>query len=273
MSEWRPLVRDLLRVAARVRAAPPLSTLLRSGIVRRDARSEAAVALQAACAAPGLDVRSTILQQFREGSRSSAALDDAFDALRRLNRLDAALARFRGDGAFGAAPPRSAAGVRFVVGQPLYHRVHGRCVAYGWEPGPNGAVEPADAAALAAEPVVDNRRWFAGIDGGVSRDQPYYRVLRADGVALLCAQELLEAVPDPRLLEQPVRGSSYFFTGADPATGALVPNDDLAARFPEDARLLGDPDARVDLLAIDSTAKYAQLWLASWRKLGRDVRR
>ena len=268
MNEWRPLVTDLLRVAARVRAAPPLSALLRSGIVRRDARSEAAVALQTACAAPGLDLRATILRQFREEpSDRSEAVDRAFDALRRLNRLDAALARFRADGAFGAAPPRAPAGVRFVVGQPLYHRLHGRCVAYGWEPGPNAAVEPADAAALAREPLVDNRRYFVGIDDA-SPEQPFYRVLRADGVALLCAQEMLEAVPDPRGLERPVRGSSYFFTGADPA-GFLVPNADLAARFPEDVRLLGDPAARVDLLGIDSTAKYAQLWLNSWRKLGR----
>ena len=184
--------------------------------------------------------------------------------------------RFERTGAFDRAPPRAASGVRFVVGQPLYHRLHGRCVAYGWEPS-NCAVEPPAAVAESDDgdggfsgdaAIVDNRRYFAGIDAGCAADQPHYRVLRHDGAALLCAQEMLTAVPDARGLAQPIKGSSFFFTRAD-GDGVLVPNPDLTARYPEDARLLAEPRARVEVLRTDSTAKYAQLWLSSWGKFGR----
>ena len=85
------LLRGLVRVVRRVRSAPLLSTLLRNGVARRDARSERAARLQQACAAPGLDVRKTILRQFRDVASTT---DDAFGALRQLNALDAALGRY-----------------------------------------------------------------------------------------------------------------------------------------------------------------------------------
>ena len=122
--------------------------------------------------------------------------------------------------------------VFFCVGQPLEHEQWGHCLVYGWEARcgaiPLGSVP---------EGIVDNRLYFAGIDSGVSREQPFYRVLLADGTARFVAQERLRAVGRRAGLQHPVRGSSFFFVSADASAGRYLANTHLASRFPEDFEL------------------------------------
>ena len=137
-------------------------------------------------------------------------------------------------------PMRRTPDVHFVIGQRLEHAIEGPCVVYGWDH-ECAAQDPPTAAALehagGATGVVDNRLTFVGIDSTVSRQQPFYRVQLREGRGHYCAQELLRPVPLDESFRIPIKGTSFFFTRADPQSGCLVPRDDLAARYPDDVAL------------------------------------
>ena len=223
----RALFRSLLRaVRHAAQESCSIEAAVRSGVVRHDAASRAAIRLQhqARTGALAGDVRAA----FRADNHG---LDDGFEALRDLSRLRAGTANLRESGAFGPMPPRPPS-VFFCVGQPLEHEQWGHCLVYGWE-ARCGAIPLGSM----PEGIVDNRLYFAGIDSGVSREQPFYRVLLADGTARFVAQERLRAVGRRAGLQHPVRGSSFFFVSADASAGRYLANTHLASRFPEDFEL------------------------------------
>ena len=245
------LLRSLHRTIRALRGPrPQLWHGIYSGVVRRTQRSQAYANLQsqavklnltaefraggsAAIAIPALGVLSTDTVPRRVSA--GAASDTAFAALRHLHLLDAALATLESEHAFEAM--RRTEAVLFVVGQRLDHSIHGPCVVYGWDHECT-AEDPPTAAALdragGLTGVVDNRKTFVGIDKGVDKRQPFYRVQCREGRGHYCAQELLSPVPCSEALRIPIRGTSFFFTGADPESGCLVPRPELAARYPDD---------------------------------------
>ena len=152
-------------------------------------------------------------------------MDEAFAALRSLGDLLAALTVLESEGAF--TPLRRTSDVQFVIGQSLVHSTLGPCIPYGWDL----ACRAVERAGIGG--IVDNRKTWVGIDAA-ERQQPFYRVQLQDGRGHYCAQCLLEPAP----LTVPIQGTSFFFTAADRGSNCLLPNAELAARFPDDVELI-----------------------------------
>ena len=225
----RTLFRGLHRTLSHLRRSPQLSAAILNGVVRRTKRSRQAAALQIEAAAiDGPELR----RRFSE-TTGAAGLDEAFAALRSLGDLLAALTVLESEGAF--TPLRRTSDVQFVIGQSLVHSTLGPCIPYGWDLACR-AVEPPSAAAMdraGIGGIVDNRKTWVGIDAA-ERQQPFYRVQLQDGRGHYCAQCLLEPAP----LTVPIQGTSFFFTAADRGSNCLLPNAELAARFPDDVALI-----------------------------------
>lgn len=235
------LLRALVRSARELAAAPSLKQLIDGGVVRVTSRSRQVASLQKrlvdAIADEGTP-RRTVAAAVRgyasharlESSHGSAALDEGFRWLRRFNEAVGALAELEETG--GTEPRRQRPDVRYSVGKVLYHRVHGACCVYGWEASSKRLSE-ATHGDLAGD-IVDNRRFFNGLDPGCSGSAlPHYRCLFHDGAARCCSEEFLED-PGLRPSDYKIVGASYFFT--DATNERLVPNESLARLFPDDLR-------------------------------------
>lgn len=247
------LLRSLHRAVRALR--PPRPTLwngIFSGVVRRTQKSQTLANLQSQ--ATSVDVTTAfraggaaaitlpalgMLKRTAPTASGGSSTDTAFAALKHLNLLDAALARLEADGAF--EPMRRSPAIQYTVGQRLEHATLGPCLVYGWDPECR-ASDPRTADELeragGEEGIVDNRRAYVGIDSGVSREQPYYRVQLREGRGHYAAQEHLRPVPREEAFRVPIQGTSFFFVRADEQSGFLVPRGELAAHYPEDALLL-----------------------------------
>lgn len=245
------LLRSLHRTLRALRPPrPQLWDGIYAGVIRRTQRSQALATLQsqagslnltsafraggaAAITIPALGVLSRDTLPRRESR--AGAVDTAYAALRQLHLLEAALTALECQRAF--IPMRRTPEVQYFIGQRLDHRFHGPCVVYGWDRECH-ADDPPTAAALdlAGGPagIVDNRKTFVGIDSGVDKRQPFYRVQLRDGRGHYCAQELLQPVPLSEAFRIPIQGTSFFFVRANPDSGCLVPRAELATRYPDD---------------------------------------
>jgi hypothetical protein len=248
------LFRSLCRTVRALQSGPQLWHGIYSGVIRRTQRSQAFANLQsqatsigslasafkaggaAAITLPALAAISASAVP-RRGS-STTATDTAFEALRQLSILHAALAALEADGTF--APMRRTPAVQFCVGQRLQHATLGPCVVYGWDH-TSSCVEPQTAAALeragGQAGLVDNRRTFVGLDADADAAQPWYRVQMREGRGHYCAQSNLRAVPRDEAFRVPIRGTSFFFVRADPHSGCLVARPELAQRYPDDEEM------------------------------------
>ena len=98
---------------------------------------------------------------------------------------------------------------------------------------PAGGQAEAQAAAAAAAAADDAAAEEAA--GAAFLEQPFYRVLLADGSARFVAQERLRPVGRDEGLKRVIQGTSFFFTGTEKNAGWYIANPHLAARFPDDA--------------------------------------
>ena len=256
------LYRSLLRTARRCRQAPvhhDITAGVRSGIVRANKASHVGGLLQVEARSGELEtgIRTAFSAEERR-KHGDAHFNNGFVLLRRLVELDASLEELGASGAFCAVDWRPDH-VKFGVGQPLSHEDWGLCVVYGWEERCD-ATTPEGSGAL--DGIVDNRVHFSGIDeedeceedeegeqeqaaaaaddadaeaAGAFLEQPFYRVLLADGSARFVAQERLRPVGRDEGLKRVIQGTSFFFTGTEKNAGWYIANPHLAARFPEDA--------------------------------------
>ena len=95
-----------------------------------------------------------------------------------------------------------------------------------------------------------------GIDPGIGPGDPHYRCLFADGTARV-ASEVLLCDPGLRPRDAEIKGSSFFFVGAE--GDRLVPNAALAALYDDAATPRHTSD----------TAGHSVQWMHAWRALGR----
>lgn len=256
------LLRTLVRSARELAAAPSLKLLIDGGVVRQTPRSRQLASLQTrlveaeerggprrvvAAAVRGFASRSA-----EEGFEADA-LDEGFRWLRRLNEASLQLSELGETGA--AEPRRRRPDVRYGVGKILFHKNHGSCCVYGWEAS-SASLSEASRDDLDGD-IVDNRRFFNGLDPGCScSTKPHYRCLFHDGAARCCSEDLLED-PGLRPADCKIAGASYFFK--DATDERLVPNESLARLYPDDCR-----DEPADL---EDSASYAVAWMRARRNL------
>jgi heat shock protein HspQ len=240
-TEGAVLVRSLMLALREVSRGPRLWQAVRAGVVRRNDASHSLSRLQERIA------EVSAAQHIRQGLRrdDGDALAAGYNALRAVAVLRDELRTLHATGAFLPLTRRSdgasSGAVEFMIGQHVDHSVFARGVVYGWDLCCNATELPPDGAeSTATDCIVDNRLLFAGIDGVPGEperaqfQQPFYRVLFADGSARYCSQSNLRAVRRDDCLRLPIRGSSFFFAAVDPLSGCLLPNADLRDRYPDD---------------------------------------
>lgn len=259
------LCRGIARAVRSVARSPlSISQSVAAGVVRWTLESIDAGQRQAlarrALGAEG-SAASVVAARFRRTNQDEdRALDRAFDELRAWRGIAASLAELDVE----LLEPRvRTPAVKWGVGQVLRHRLHGRCVVYGWE-----ATSVKLRQARADATLVDNRLCFAGgFDPGLEgTDVPHYRCLFDDGTARVCnGDALVDAGYTADLVD--IKGATCFFDASRVDRRSLKPRPALAALYPNDADFVdrAQPDA--------STAVYARQWLQSWQALGRDVGR
>ena len=155
-----------------------------------------------------------------------ARIDDAFALLKQLSDHEFLIGLCVENGHFDPCFRPAGGEVAFVVGDVLQHRLFGRGVVYGWN-----------------ETCVASDDWCAMNEIDVrlaqGRHQPFYQMFFSDGTSRYCSQENLSLDLDAKPVSNK-RCAQVFPDGFDARAAQYVPSPELAARYPDDMRIIDE---------------------------------